>query len=217
MTAIILGATGATGKDLLQLLLHDEDVKQVTIFVRSKVEMIHSKLQVHMIDFDEPDQWRHLVTGDVLFSCLGTTLKAAGSKAAQWKIDHDYQFQFAEAAKKNNVPGYILVSSSNASADSFIFYSKLKGQLEEAVKALCFSRLAIFNPPVLVRKNSDRTGEVVVIKVLRFFNKFGMLKSQAPLPTSVLASAMHQLAKKQMPGTTIVDSEKITVLATVKN
>jgi uncharacterized protein YbjT (DUF2867 family) len=210
MNALILGATGATGKDLLQLMLQDEEVKQVTIFARRKVDIVHPKLQVHIIDFDQPEQWQHLVTGDVLFSSLGTTLKAAGSKAAQWKIDYDYQFQFAEAAKKNGIASYVLVSSSNASANSFIFYSKMKGQLEEAVTALCFPCLAIFNPPILVRKESDRTGEVVAIKVFRFFNKLGMLRSQAPLQTDILAKAMLLIAKKQLPGITIIDNQKIS-------
>ncbi|RYF80745.1 MAG: semialdehyde dehydrogenase, partial [Chitinophagaceae bacterium] len=99
MHALIIGATGATGKDLLQLLLQKPSVQQVTIFVRKPVAINHPRLQVHIINFDEPASWQHFVKGDVLFSCLGTTLKAAGSKEAQWKIDFDYQYQFALAAK----------------------------------------------------------------------------------------------------------------------
>ena len=114
MRALLVGATGATGKDLLGLLLNDGSFDQVNIFVRRNVEMTHEKLKVHVIDFDKPDQWKGLVHGDVLFSCLGTTLKVAGSKAAQWVIDYEYQYQFAKAAKENNVRSYVLVSSSYA-------------------------------------------------------------------------------------------------------
>ena len=111
MHAIIIGATGATGKDLLDLLLKDDSFHQIDIFVRRDLDIQHEKLKIHVIDFDKPEQWKHLVKGDVLFSCLGTTLKMAGSKEAQWKIDYNYQYEFAEFARENNVNHYILVSS----------------------------------------------------------------------------------------------------------
>ena len=74
--AMIVGATGATGKDLLELLLKDNSFLKVDVFVRRKIHIHHEKLTVHIIDFDKSEQWKHLVKGDVLFSCLGTTLKA---------------------------------------------------------------------------------------------------------------------------------------------
>ncbi len=155
MNAIIIGATGATGKDLLQQILKDDTFTQVAVFVRRPIGIQHPKLTTHIIDFDQPEAWKHLVTGDVLFSCLGTTLKAAGSQQAQWKIDYDYQYQFAKAAKDNGIKHYVLVSSTGAYSQSRFFYMKMKGALEDAVKTLRFERLSIFNPPTLIRKNSD--------------------------------------------------------------
>ncbi|WP_409254246.1 NAD(P)H-binding protein [Bacillus sp. SCS-153A] len=195
MHALLIGATGATGKDLLDLLLKDHYFHQVDIFVRRKVDFEHDKLRVHVIDFDNPEQWKHLVKGDVLFSCLGTTLKDAGSKEAQWRVDYDYQYQFAKAAKENNVNQIVLVSSGLASAASRSFYLRMKGQLEEAVKALSFSKLVIFNPPGLLRKDSDRTGEIVGMKVLKYFNKIGIFRSYKPMPTHILAQAMLNFSK----------------------
>ena len=125
MKALLIGATGATGKDLLELLLKDEEINQVDVFVRRELYVKHEKLNIHIIDFDKPEEWKHLVKGDVLFSCLGTTLKLAGSKEAQWKIDYEYQYQFAKIAKENNVNSYVLVSAANASSKSSIFYSKI--------------------------------------------------------------------------------------------
>jgi uncharacterized protein YbjT (DUF2867 family) len=195
MHAIVIGATGATGKDLLERLLEDDDFHQVDIFVRRDIGFIHKKCNVHVIDFDRPDQWKQLVKGDVLFSCIGTTRKIAGSKEAQWKVDYDYQYQFAVIAKENNVQQFILVSSDFSSSRSNMFYSKMKGQLEEAIKALAFGKLVIFQPPVLIRKNSDRIGEAVSVKFTQFLNKLGLFHLYRPLPTEILAQAMANAAK----------------------
>ncbi len=211
--ALVVGATGATGKDLVNLLLNDPDFHRVDIFVRRRVDIQSSKLVVHVINFDEPQQWKDLVKGDVLFSCLGTTLKAAGSKDAQWKIDHDYQLEFAEAARENGVNSYVLVSSAGASAKSPIFYSSMKGKLEEAVHALGFPKLVIFNPPILDRKETDRTMEVAGIKAIRFLNKLGILRSQKPLPTRVLAQAMINSIKQGGSKAAHVKGEEIWSLA----
>jgi len=209
MHALLIGATGATGKDLLRLLLNDNYFTHVDIFVRRNLIIQHQKLSVHVIDFDNPEQWKHLVKGDVLFSCLGTTLKAAGSKAAQRKIDFDYQYQFARAARENNVNSYILVSSAFADPNSVTFYAKIKGELEVAVKALAFPALTIFNPPMLVRKATDRPMEVMGLKVIHFLNKIGLFSSQKPLPTEILAQAMVNAAKANVHGTTIYQPGEI--------
>lgn len=209
MKAILIGATGATGKDLLELLLKDESFTQVDVFVRRKLEISHNKLNIHVIDFDKPEQWKHLVKGDVLFSCLGTTLKAAGGKDAQWKIDYEYQYQFAKAAKEKGVTNYVLVSSSGADVNSIIYYTKMKGKLEEAVKALNFLKIIIFNPPILERKNTDRKGEIIALKAIKFFNKFGLLLSQKPLPTEILAQAMINSAKTKQTGLTFLKGKEI--------
>ena len=148
-----------------------------------------------MIDFDKPEEWKTQVKGDLLFSCMGTTLKAAGSKDAQWKIDYEYQYQFARIAKENRVNQYVLVSAVNASAKSVLFYSRMKGQLEEDVKALRFSKTIIFRPPLLIRENTDRKMEIMGAKVIRFFNKLGLFRSQKPLPTKRLAEAMIRSVK----------------------
>ena len=195
MKVLIIGATGATGSDLLELLLGDGETESVEIFVRRSPERKHDKLTVHLIDFDKPEQWSHLVKGDLLFSCLGTTLKDAGSKAAQWKVDHDYQYLLAKAAKENGVGCCVLVSSVNASAKSPIFYARMKGQLEEDVRKLGFPRLIIFRPPSLIRRESDRTMERVGVKMLRFFNRLGLFRSMQPMPTDLLAKAMLHAAK----------------------
>lgn len=195
MKALVIGATGATGSDLVNQLCEDSDFDEIDIFVRRGSDFHHEKVKAHIVDFDHPEEWKHLVKGDVAFSCLGTTLKSAGSKENQKIIDYDYQFNFAKAAKENKVEDYILVSAYGANPDSKIFYSRIKGELEEAVKNLKFEKTTIFKPGMLERKNTDRNGEVFGLKIIKFLNKFGLFKSQKPLPTSILAKAMIVASK----------------------
>lgn len=211
MKALVIGATGATGKDLVKLLLEDATFNEVHIFVRRELPLRHEKLQTHIIDFDRPQHWHRLVTGDVLFSCLGTTIKAAGTKDAQWKVDYDYQYQFAEAARTNGVPTYVLVSSTGASADSRVFYSRMKGELEVAVKKLDFSSMSILQPPILDRKESDRAGERAGLKLINVLNKVGLLRSQRPLPTDELARVMIRQAKEKPPGTHVLSGKDVRI------
>lgn len=200
MNALVIGATGATGKDLVNQLLNDKDFEQVDVFVRKPLNIDHQKLKIHVVDFEKPEEWKASVKGDVAFSCLGTTLKTAGSKEAQRKVDFDYQYEFAKAAKENEVDDYILVSAYGANASSKIFYSKMKGELEEAVKQLHFNKITIFKPGMLERKDSDRTGEVLGSRIIKFANKLGLLESQKPLPTDILAKAMINSSKIKSNG-----------------
>lgn len=197
MKAIIVGATGATGRDLLELVLANPMFDSVEIFVRRNPEIIHEKLITHIIDFDNPELWAKSVTGDVLFACLGTTRKDAGSQEQQWLVDFYYQMEFAKAAKKNEVPHYVLLSTVMASPNSNFFYTRMKGELEEAVKGLHFAKTTILRPPALERKRTDRWTETVSVGLLNFFNDKGLFEDKKPMPTDVLAKAMIMSTKIQ--------------------
>ncbi|WP_129714018.1 NAD(P)H-binding protein [Pedobacter sp. SYP-B3415] len=201
MKALVIGATGATGADLVQQLLADNTFNEVHIFVRRPVSLQHAKLHVHVVDFEKTSAWQHLVTGDAAFSCLGTTLKAAGGEEGQWRVDHDYQYDFAKAAKSHGVERYLLVSSGGADARSHFFYMKMKGELEEKVIRLAFPVTVIFQPGPLERKDSDRAGERIGVAIVKFFNRLGLFKGQRPIATKDLAAAMVRAAKIFNSGT----------------
>ena len=135
MKAIIIGATGATGKSLLPLLAAHSEMERIDCFGRRHPDFSHQKLNSHQIDFTQPNIWHEEVQGDVLFACLGTTLKAAGSKEAQWAIDYEANLEFAKAARENGVHTLVLVSASGANAASRLFYQRMKGELEQALIA----------------------------------------------------------------------------------
>ncbi|MAM01320.1 MAG: hypothetical protein CMC11_03695 [Flavobacteriaceae bacterium] len=191
LNAIVIGATGATGKELIIRLLEDPHFNSVSTFVRKNPEISHTKLKTHKIDFSKIHDYRKLIKGNVLFSCLGTTLKAAGSKAKQYQVDFTFQYKFAKYASDNGVNLYSLVSSTGAKPKSPFFYPKIKGQLEESVKKLPFKTIHIYQPPILIRQDElVRRGEKIVIKALRGLNNLGILKSHKPLLVSTLANRM---------------------------
>jgi hypothetical protein len=199
LDALVIGATGATGQEIVSQLLENDSFNSVSIFVRKDPNITHSELKTYAIDFSKLEEYKELIKGDVLFSCLGTTLRDAGSKEKQYLVDYTYQYEFAKIASDNGVPIYSLISSTGANENSPFFYPKIKGKLEEAVKKLPFKTIQIFQPPTLIRqKNLIRLGEKIGIKIFSFLNYFGILKSQKPLTVSNLAKVMiEQLKTKQ--------------------
>ena len=209
MKALVIGATGATGKDLVQVLLRDPEYTQIAIFVRRSTGTVHPKLTEIMTDFDKIENVSAFIQGDVLFSCLGTTLKAAGSKEGQWHIDYEIPVAFAEIARQNGVPKIVLLSAYGASTSSKIFYSKVKGTLEEKITNLSFNQFIIFRPGLLLRKNTDRAGERISAAVLRFLNSLGILRKFRPMPTLTLAQKMAKAPKVLPNGMQVIELNKI--------
>lgn len=191
MKAVVIGGTGATGKKLIENLVQRSWIDSVVALVRHPALIEHPKLEQVVVDFDHLEDYAQYINGDVAFSCLGTTLKIAGSKKAQWHIDYDYQYQFAQIARENNIHTFVLMSALGASPNSMIFYNKMKGQLEVAVKQLDFKKLIIAKPSLLIRSGADdRAGENIGLKVIGFFNNLGLLKGKRPLKVSIVANAM---------------------------
>ena len=189
--AIVLGATGATGRALVQQLLEHPAFGSVSIFVRKAPALTHEKLKVHVIDFSKLQTYKNLIVGDVLFSALGTTRKDAGSKAKQYEVDYTYQYEFAKMALNNGVDHYALVSSYGADETSIFFYLKIKGALEEAIKKLSFQSICIYQPPSLIRQpDLLRPAEKSAIWMLKKLSRIGILRSQQPLSVETLAEKM---------------------------
>ncbi|NII29411.1 NAD(P)H-binding protein [Pseudoflavitalea sp. X16] len=209
MKALIIGATGATGKDLIKVLLQDPHYTEVVIFVRRQSGMTHPKLSEVLTDFDNLEQVSGSIKGDVWFSCLGTTLKAAGSKGKQWHIDYEIPVKFAEIAKRNGVSRTVLLSAYGASAASNVFYSKLKGQLEDKMASLAFDTYIIFRPGLLLRKDTDRLGERLSAGILKFLNTLGLIRKFRPMPTSTLAEKLAKAPKVLPTGKHVIELDKI--------
>lgn len=190
-TAILLGATGLVGSQLLKLLLDDPGFSKVKIFTRRSTGIKHPGLEEHIVDFDIMENWAGNINGDVLFSAFGTTLKKAGSKAAQYKIDYHYQFQVARIAAENDVKDCILVSSPGASPKSKVFYTRMKGELDRDMAKLGFARFRIIQPSILSgSRNDSRFGEKAGIYVMNALSWIPGIRKYRPVSGEKVAKAM---------------------------
>lgn len=195
-TAIIAGATGLVGSHLLNQLLNDQDFNKIIVFVRRSTGISNPKLTEHIINFDDPEKWKNQVKGDVLFSTMGTTIGQAGSKEAQRKVDYTYQYEIARIASVNRVPEYVLVSTPGASPKSWIFYTRIRGELDRDVKKLDFKRIIILKPSLLAGKRENRrAGEELYARLLNGLKWLPGARKYRPIHAEIVAAAMRNAVK----------------------
>jgi uncharacterized protein YbjT (DUF2867 family) len=199
--AVVVGATGLVGSHLVRQLLDDARFASVVTLGRRPTGVVHRRLREHVVDFDAPDSLSGLVAGDVLFSALGTTLRAAGSQEAQHRVDHGYQYLVAQAARRSGVPAYVLVSAAGASPRAWLFYSRMKGELERDVEALAFPRTRILRPGLLDGERRERrAGERLALRVLRPLGP-ALPAALRPIPAAAVARAAIAAALDPAAGT----------------
>ncbi|HEY3372073.1 MAG TPA: NAD(P)H-binding protein [Prolixibacteraceae bacterium] len=210
--ANVIGGSGLVGRQLVFQLLEMPEYEKVRSFVRRPSGIAHPKLEEIIIDFNKPHSWTHLVQGDVLFSTLGTTIKAAKTKENQYKVDFSYQFEFAWAAFENRIPDYVLVSSIGADPNSSFFYSRIKGELEAAVSVLSFRKLIIFRPSILDGNRIEkRPGEKVGLAISRLITRL-MLKKYQPTPVNLLAERMARVVLDPSMGVQVIEGSEILAM-----
>ena len=208
-TALIAGATGLTGKHLLEFLLADARYASVHALVRKAALQPHPKLSEHVIDFESPSK---LPKADDAFCCLGTTIRQAGSQAAFRKVDFDYIVNFATAAKTAGVKRFLVVSALGANAKSGVFYNRVKGEMENALKAMNFESLHIFRPSFLLGERAEaRAGERLGIKVFSALAPLmiGPARRVRPVEAKTVARAMVLAANGDSLGVKVTESDEI--------
>lgn len=215
-TAIVLGATGLVGREIVTLLEADARVERVVLLVRRAPERaLAEKTKVHLTDFRAPASYVDALAGaDVLFSALGTTLKVAGSKEAQYEVDYTFPYEVARAAKSAGVGTMGLVSSLGADAGARMFYPRMKGELDRDVAALGFARTRIVRPSVLDGERAEpRSGERVVTWLLGgALGKLPGIAKLRPIHVRTVAAALVALCEDETPGLRIVDSADLFAL-----
>ena len=213
LTANVIGATGLVGKQLVNMLLEDKNFEKVRIFTRRETGLSHAKLEQHIVDFRKSETWERQLVGDVLFSALGTTLKQAGSREKQYEIDFTFNHNFATKAKENGIESYVLVSSVGANAKSGIFYTRMKGELDESVSKIGFKNLAVLRPASLTGNRAQRRlAEELSIPVAHFITRF-VFKKYRPISDETVAKAMIAAVLKPTANKIIWEAGEVFDLA----
>src|SRR4051812_14707775 len=145
-TALLIGATGLVGGNVLDQLLADNDYSQVTVLTRKTLNKNDRKLKEVIVNFDKLEEHSDDIKADVVFCCLGTTIKTAGSQDAFRKVDYEYPLRVAEIAKRNGTKRYLLISALGSSKSSIIFYNRVKAEVEEDISNLNFEAFHILQP-----------------------------------------------------------------------
>lgn len=195
-TALVVGATGLTGNQLVKCLCENDEYVAVTVIARNKVAYQHPKLEVKIRHFDELEE-RDIDLVDEVFCCLGTTKKKAGSRENFELVDFQYPLQIASLVKKRGIPHFIVMTSMGAKGNSIFYYNRVKGRLEQDLMALDLPQLSIVRPSLLVgKRNEFRMGEKVGEWLLRIGRPLlvGPLKRYRSIEAKQVARAMMLIA-----------------------
>ena len=161
-SAILFGATGLIGSNLLNLLIKNDDYSKITIFTRREISNTNQKLEIHKIDFSKIEDYSTLISGNDCFYCIGTTKKQTPNKMSYINTEYELPIKIAKLAKENNVESFIYVSSGGANAQSKNLYLQNKGRAENEIVKLSFSFTAIIQPSLLLGdRNEVRIGESI--------------------------------------------------------
>ena len=218
-TALVAGASGLLGGHLLHLLLADDAYARVVTLARRQLPARHPKLEQRVVDFGTLDDRSDLPQADDAFCCLGTTIKAAGSQEAFRMVENDYVLAFARAGRRAGAQGFLLVSALGANPASRVFYSRVKGEVERAVRQLpapSYQGIQIFRPSFLMGdRTKARLAERVAIPVARALAPLlvGPLRRYRPIHAADVARAMVQLAKEGPRGPNVFEYDGIIAAA----
>ncbi|MEH6949481.1 NAD(P)H-binding protein [Bacillus sp. JJ634] len=210
--ALIVGATGLVGNELLHILLQSNTYENVKVLVRKPISIKHPKLTQRLIDFDALEKYEEEFAVHDVFCCLGTTIKKAESQEAFKKVDFEYPLKVAKLAKKKGAKQFLVVSAMGANSQSRIFYNRVKGVMEEALKQVRLPSLHIFRPSLLLgKRNEFRFGERVAEMVSPIFLPLliGKLRKYKPIQAKDVAQAMYQIAKQNRTGEFVYESNQI--------
>ena len=216
MEAILLGASGLIGGELLKLLLADPNYSKTKIIVRKELPIISEKLEQIIADFSTIEANKNKLKADVVFSCLGSTKKKTPNLKEYYEIDHDYPVLVAKLAKDQGVKSFHIVSSLGANSSSSNFYLKMKGETEDDIEKIGFKSLHIYRPSLLTgARKEKRLLEAASEYIMKVINPLllGSLKKYRSIPGKIVASAMHRQSIINSTGNFVYPSDKIKELA----
>lgn len=211
-SALLLGATGLVGGNVLDLLLDDPAYGRVVVVGRRAIDRSHQKLEQHVIDLERLEEHAGVFSVDDVFCCLGTTIRAAGSQQAFRRVDHDYVVASARAAAAAGARRYLLVTAAGADSRSRFFYNRVKGDAEAGVRAQPFQGVVILRPSLILGPRAERRAAEAVFQRLApalGVLMVGPLARYRAVDARAVAGAMVRLAKARPSGVRMVENDEI--------
>ena len=215
-SALVAGATGLVGSHVLELLLANPQWSQVVTVGRRKTSNQHAKLEQRVLDLSELESVRDLPHIDDVFCCLGTTIKQAGSQPAFRLVDHDFVVGLARAGLRAGATQFLLVSAIGADPESRVFYSRVKGETEAAIRKLSYRGIQIFRPSLLLGVRSEfRLGERIALLGAPVLPAllFGRLRRYRPIQAATVARAMISIAREAPRGPNVFEYDAMRASA----
>ena len=200
-TALIFGSSGLIGNELFKTILLNNSYDKIKVFVRSIPEVNNPKVEIIKTDFFNLEQYKDKIIGDDCFFCIGTTKKDTPDKEEYRRVEYNIPVNVAKIAKANSVKSFYYVSSIGANPNASSNYLKNKGQVEEELKNLNFSKLAIFRPSLLIgNRKSFRLGEVIFTPVMNTLNSicFWKFKKYKPIKIQNVVKAILYISKNNL-------------------
>jgi uncharacterized protein YbjT (DUF2867 family) len=211
--ALIAGATGLIGGHCLQALLDDPNYSEVIALVRKPIVKTHRKLKTVLTKFDNLERELSNIQVDDVFCCLGTTIKKAGSQEAFKRIDLSLVVTVAELMRKQGTEQFLVISALGADKNSKVFYNRVKGEMESALKDLGYPCLRIIRPSLLLGAREEfRLGEKIGVMLTPVLKPFllGSLKKYRPVEAESVAEFMVKIGGKELTsGVHIYESNMI--------
>lgn len=213
-SALLLGSTGLVGSELLEQLKPHYD--RIIVLTRKLDRTATAPIEQHMVDFNKLDDVADLFKVDDVYCCLGTTIRVAKTQEAFREVDYTYPLKAAQLAKAANANQFLIVTAMGADPRSSIFYSRVKGELEQSLLELSLPSLHIFRPSLLLGQRKQlRIVERIAIAMnplLRFIMS-GPLRRYRPIHASIVARGMWAAARSNSYGSHIYSSHEIEQLA----
>ena len=214
-TALLFGASGLVGNHLLNQLISNNNYSKIKLFVRSSIEISDPKIEIIQTDFNNLENHKEDIKGDDCFFCIGTTKKNSPDKNEYKRVELEVPKQIAQIAKSNSVNSFVFISSGYADPKSSGDYLRFKGEVEEELKRLNFSKLGIMRPSFLLGDRKEkRIGEKIGIFVFKLLSPLfvGPLKKMKPIHSVIVAKAMIAITQNKV-SKTIFESDEIADLS----
>ena len=205
-TAIVAGASGLIGKELVQKLISSDQYRRIYVLSRKKSGLVNEKIEELVIDFEKINQLKFNEPVDDVFCTLGTTMKQAGSRDNFKKVDFEYVVALANLGKQAGASRFLVISAMGADSKSAVFYNKVKGMTEEALIKIGFKQLVIFRPSLLLGKRSEaRFAERLSGAFMKTFN-FLIPDNYKAIEAEKVAGRMLKMAINSAEAVLIVKS-----------